>query len=151
MARRNGTGPFLGIDHTAVAISDWASVRRSPIRRPTMATANISTALTATQPRPHVPPTSSCNRFTPSDPQLGPAVRPVATRRTGGGLGCQLRPAMTPPSTSQMAPVTQLVAGESRNVMVLARSRTVPVRPSGWKPSKLCRVSSSLSFGTNLL
>ena len=31
---------------------------------------------------------------------------------------------MTPPSTSQMAPVTQLVAGESRNVMVLARSRT---------------------------
>ena len=26
---------------------------------------------------------------------------------------------MTPPSTSQIAPVTQLAAGESRNVMVL--------------------------------
>jgi hypothetical protein len=47
-----------------------------------------------------------------------------------------LRPAMTPPSTFQMAPVTQLVAGESRKVMVLARSRAVPTRPSGWKPSK---------------
>ena len=39
---------------------------------------------------------------------------------------------MTPPSTFQMAPVTQLVAGDSRNVIVLATSRTVPVRPSGW-------------------
>jgi DNA-binding GntR family transcriptional regulator len=61
----------------------------------------------------------------------------------------QLRPAITPPSTFQMAPVTQLVAGESRNVMVLAMSRAVPVRPSGWKPSKLCRVASSWSWGTN--
>ena len=56
--------------------------------------------------------------------------------------GRWLRPAMTPPSAFQMAPVTQLVAGESRKVMVLARSQTVPTRPSGWKPSKLCRVSS---------
>jgi hypothetical protein len=56
---------------------------------------------------------------------------------------------MTPPSTFQMAPVTQLVAGESRKVMVLARSRAVPTRPSGWKPSKLCRVCSSWSLGTN--
>jgi hypothetical protein len=46
---------------------------------------------------------------------------------------------MTPPSTFQMAPVTQLVAGESRNVTVLARSRSLPTRPSGWKLSKLCR------------
>src|SRR6516164_4847188 len=66
------------------------------------------------------------------------------------GCGGQLRPAMTPPSTSQMAPVTQLVAGESKKVMVLARSRAVPTRPIRWKPSKLCRVSSSLSAGTNL-
>ena len=42
-----------------------------------------------------------------------------------------------------------MVAGESRNVMVLARSRAVPVRPSGWKPSKLCRVSSTWSAGMN--
>src|SRR6516164_3456911 len=69
-----------------------------------------------------------------------------ARGRAGGG---QLRPAMTPPSTFQMAPVTQLVAGDSRKVMVLARSRAVPTRPSGWKLSKLCRVSSSLSLGTN--
>ena len=33
--------------------------------------------------------------------------------------------------------------------MTLAMSRTVPVRPSGWKLSKLCSVSSSLSLGTN--
>jgi hypothetical protein len=56
---------------------------------------------------------------------------------------------MTPPSTFQIAPVTQLVAGDSRKVMVLARSRAVPTLPSGWKPWKLCRVSSSLSWGTN--
>jgi hypothetical protein len=35
-----------------------------------------------------------------------------------------------------MEPVTQLVAGDSKKVMVLARSRAVPVRPSGCKPSK---------------
>src|SRR6266702_6722073 len=45
--------------------------------------------------------------------------------RRAGGRGGQLRPAMTPPSTFQIAPVTQLVAGESRKVMVLARSRAV--------------------------
>jgi hypothetical protein len=33
-----------------------------------------------------------------------------------------LRPPKTPPSTFQMAPVTQLVAGQSRKVIVLARS-----------------------------
>jgi hypothetical protein len=53
---------------TATAKSNapsWASVRRSPSRRPMTATANIRTALTATQPRPPVSPTSSSNRFTP--------------------------------------------------------------------------------------
>jgi hypothetical protein len=82
-----------------------------------------------------------------------PAMVTTATFEMGfmplSFCGCQLRPAMTPPSTSQMAPVTQLVAGDSRKVMTLAMSRVVPVRPTGWKPSKLCRVSSSLSFGTN--
>ena len=84
----------------------------------------------------------------------GPAVaRPRPVRLVTGAQrrarGCQRRPAMTPPSTFQMAPVTQLVAGDSRKVMVLARSRVVPTRPSGWNPSKLCRVSSILSAGTN--
>ena len=41
---------------------------------------------------------------------------------------------MTPPSTFQMAPVTQLVAGDSKKVMVLARSRTVPGLPERMKP-----------------
>jgi len=57
--------------------------------------------------------------------------------RWTGGRGGQLRPAMTPPSTSQMAPVTRLVAGKSRNAMVLARSRAVLVQPSGWM-SAIC-------------
>jgi hypothetical protein len=56
---------------------------------------------------------------------------------------------MTPPPTFQKAPVTQPAAGKSRKVMVLARSQAVPVRPSGWKSSKPCRVSSSLSARTN--
>ena len=56
---------------------------------------------------------------------------------------------MTPPSTFQIAPVTRLVAGESRKLIVLPSSRVVPTRPSGWKLSKLWRVSSILSSGTN--
>ena len=56
---------------------------------------------------------------------------------------------MTPPSTSQMAPVTQLVSSERRNVIVEAMSRAVPTRPSGWKESKPARVSSIWSFGMN--
>jgi adenylate kinase len=42
------------------------------------------------------------------------------------GRAGQFRPAMTPPSTSQMAPVTQLMAGESRKVMALASGVPVP-------------------------
>jgi hypothetical protein len=51
---------------------------------------------------------------------------------------------MTPPSTSQMAPVTQLVAGESRNVMVLAMSRAVPDHAAAtvWVMEKMARSSS---------
>ena len=51
---------------------------------------------------------------------------------------------MTPPSTSQMAPVTQLVVGESRNVMVLAMSRTVPDHAAAtvWVMKKMARSSS---------
>jgi hypothetical protein len=59
--------PMIAPTATATAKSkapSWASVRRSPRRRPTMVTANIRTALTATQPRPPAPPTSSANRFT---------------------------------------------------------------------------------------
>ena len=60
--------PMIAPMATATAKSNapsWASVRRSPSRRPMTATANIRTALTATQPRPPVSPTSSSNRLTP--------------------------------------------------------------------------------------
>ena len=40
------------------------------------------------------------------------------------------------------------MAGESRNVMTLARSQAVLARPKGWKPSKVCSVCSSWSLGT---
>jgi hypothetical protein len=56
---------------------------------------------------------------------------------------------MTPPSTFQIAPVTQLVSGESRKVTLAAMSRGVPTRPSGWNESKLWTVSSTFSLGTN--
>lgn len=42
---------------------------------------------------------------------------------------------MTPPSTSQMAPVTQLAWEESRKVTVEAMSRAAPMRPRGWTAS----------------
>jgi hypothetical protein len=92
-------------------------------------------------PMPPVPPVTNAVRVS----VISGVPFPLVASR-----GAQLRPAVMPPSTSQMAPVTQLVAGESRKVMVLAMSRTVPVRPSGWKASKLCRVASIWSFGTNL-
>jgi hypothetical protein len=56
---------------------------------------------------------------------------------------------MTPPSTSQIAPVTQLACGESRNVTVEAMSRAVPPRPRGWKASKPASVWSIWSLGMN--
>ena len=52
-------------------------------------------------------------------------------RRCLGGYW--FRPAMTPPSTSQMAPVTQLAWSESRKVTAAAMSSVVPIRPIGWK------------------
>ena len=62
---------------TATAKSNapsWASVRRSPSRRPMTATANIRTALTATHARRSVPPTSSSNRIIPSEPAAGQLI-----------------------------------------------------------------------------
>jgi hypothetical protein len=45
--------------------------------------------------------------------------------------GDQLRPAMTPPSTSTMAPVIQLDLSDSRNDTAFAMSSGLPTRPSG--------------------
>ena len=58
-----------------------------------------------------------------------------------------LRPAMTPPSISQMAPVTHSVFSDSRNTTVSAISTGVPTRPIGWKLSKLFITSFTSSFG----
>jgi hypothetical protein len=63
----------------------------------------------------------------------------------GSPAGSGSRARLTSASTFRMAPLSQLLAGDSRKVIVLARSRVVPTRPSGWKPSKLWSVSSSLS------
>ncbi len=43
----------------------------------------------------------------------------------------QFRPAITPPSTSQIAPVTQLDSSLSRKFIALATSFDVPIRPIG--------------------
>lgn|SRR5271156_100132 len=48
--------------------------------------------------------------------------------------GCalyQLRPAITPPSTSQITPVTQLAASVSRKSMTAPTSPGAPIRPIG--------------------
>lgn len=58
-----------------------------------------------------------------------------------------LRPAITPPSISQMAPVTQSVLSESRNATLSAISTGVPTRPIGWKLSKLFMTSFTSPFG----
>ena len=53
--------PMIEPIATATAKSNapsWASVRRSPSRRPMTATANISPALATTQPRSPAPPMS---------------------------------------------------------------------------------------------
>jgi hypothetical protein len=60
--------PMIAPSATATAKSNalsWASVRRSPRRRPITATAKSSTALTATQPRPLASPISSVICITP--------------------------------------------------------------------------------------
>jgi hypothetical protein len=48
-----------------------------------------------------------------------------------------LRPAITPPSTSQMAPVTQEDLPDSRVTTICATSSGRPIRPMGWKLLKL--------------
>jgi hypothetical protein len=60
-----------------------------------------------------------------------------------------VRPDARPPSTFQIAPVTQLASGDRRKVMVDATSRAVPIRPIGCRPSKPCKVCWTLSFGMN--
>ena len=59
-------------------------------------------------------------------------------RRCPGGRRCargggSLRPAMTPPSTSMIVPVTQPACSESRKVTAAEMSSVVPMRLRGWK------------------
>jgi len=64
----------------------------------------------------------------------------------------QTRPAITPPSTSWIAPVVQLALSDKRNTMWLARSSGRPTRPIGWNPLKpSVRVCSTLSGSMNAL
>ena len=65
--------PMIAPIATATAKSNalsWASVRRSPRRRPITATAKSRTALTATQPRPLPPPINSGTCITSRARQL---------------------------------------------------------------------------------
>lgn len=67
-------------------------------------------------------------------------TRSGGTRRTPGRC-YWLRPAMTPPSTFQIAPVTQLASSERRKRITAATSAGVPIRPRGWKALNPWRVS----------
>ncbi len=69
LSARLGPVPRLAARHRRPGKSNalsWASVRRSPRRRPITATAKSRTALTATQPRPPAPPINSGTYATPA-------------------------------------------------------------------------------------
>jgi len=68
----------------------------------------------------------------------------------GGRASGQLRPAMTPPSTFQIAPVTQSACFDSRKMMTAATSSEVPVRPRG-EAVELVERSADLFPGDELL
>jgi hypothetical protein len=59
----------------------------------------------------------------------------------------QLRPAMTPPSTSQTAPVTQAAFSEKKKVITSATSCGVPILSMGWKPLKPCKADGTCALG----
>ena len=52
-----------------------------------------------------------------------------------------VRPAITPPSTSQTAPVTQEALSDNRKQMVSATSMGLPMRPIGWNLSNPCNAA----------
>ncbi len=64
-------------------------------------------------------------------------------------VAAQFRPAITPPSTSHTAPVTQLDSSLSRKSITDATSVGWPIRPSGWNPLNPASVSATWSFSMN--
>lgn len=84
--------------------------------------------------------------------QLTPRKAPMQQRAGDADATrcrCQLRPAITPPSTSHTAPVTQAALSDSRNAITSATSCAVPTRPMGWNPLKPCSAACTSAFGMN--
>jgi len=79
-------------------------------------------------------------------PEISASEKAIASASTTlpGRDQLLLRPAITPPSTSQVAPVTQAAWSDSRNVMTEATSCGVPIRPIGWKLLKPCKAGVHL-------
>jgi len=72
-------------------------------------------------------------------------VKPVPAWQRLGGYW--FRPAVTPPSTSQIAPVTQPAWSERRKVATAETSSVVPIRPIGWKALNPARTVSTSAGG----
>lgn len=72
-------------------------------------------------------------------------VKPVQVWQRLGGYW--FRPAVTPPSTSQIAPVTQPAWSERRKVTTAETSSVVPIRPIGWKALNPARTVSTSAGG----
>lgn len=72
-------------------------------------------------------------------------VKPVQAWQRLGGYW--FRPAVTPPSTSQMAPVIQPAWSERRKVATAETSSVVPIRPIGWKSLNPARTVSTSAGG----
>ena len=81
-----------------------------------------------------------------------PVLFRIFGARRFADLQRQTRPAITPPSTSWIAPVVQLALSDKRNTMWLARSSGRPTRPIGWNAlNPSVSVCSTLSGSMNAL
>src|SRR5918992_2635113 len=110
-----GVGPAAGVP----AAGSSARPTNSPAR------ISVSSRLVASSVARAVATTRSLSGLMPAPFDRRPAPARIGREGAYRQRG-QLRPARTPPSTSQIAPVTQLVSAESRNVIVEATSRAVP-------------------------
>src|ERR1700754_1270329 len=86
-------------------------------------------------------------RFRLSADEREVVFRASLSKARRSASACQLRPDITPPSTSQIAPVTQPALSDSRNATTSATSCGVPIRPSGWKLLKPCSAPCTSAFG----
>jgi hypothetical protein len=123
------------IGHTTPLVTPWSSRPRHPhVEKQTRALPQLCLVVG------EVPSTQG------GDGRHGlRTVKPVPAWQRLGGYW--FRPAVTPPSTSQIAPVTQPAWSERRKVATAETSSVVPIRPIGWKSLNPARTVSTSAGG----